>query len=168
MIAEPALTPRLSSLWLGLVTPVYARIGRKLIDSLRHASVVQTPVPDGMFDIRTVGIDAAIASAIRNEDRTIAETRWSDALSSSGRQRDNGAVRFGSRLVDTRTVRAPADTDAAFAPISRIGGETGWYFANYLWRIRGFFDLLSGGVGVRRGRKILRIWRWAIQLTGGG
>lgn len=153
MIAVPVLTPRLSSLWLGLVTPVFARIGRKLIDSLRHASVVQTPVPAGMFDIRPVGVEEAIATAITNEDRAFAATRWSDALSSSGRQEASGMVRFGSRLVDTRTMEVPLTTEQAFGPISRIGGDTGWYFANYLWRIRGFLDLLTGGVGVRRGRR---------------
>lgn len=153
MIAVPVLSPRLSSLWLGLVTPVYARIGRKLIDSLRHASVVESPPPHGTFDIRPVGVAEAIASAIRNEDREFAESRWSDALSSSGPRGGTRTLRFGSRLVDTRTVTVPISPDAAFYPISRIGGDTGWYFADYLWRIRGFLDLLTGGVGVRRGRR---------------
>ena len=153
MVAVPVLTPRLSSLWLGLVTPVYARIGRKLIDSLRHASIVENPAPPGAFGIRPMGIADAIAAAIRNEDRDYAATRWSDALSSSGARQRRGPVRFGTRLVDTRTVSAPVPPEAAFTPISRIGGETGWYFADYLWRARGFLDLLTGGVGVRRGRR---------------
>ena len=153
MIAVPILTPRLSSLWLGLVTPVYARIGRKLIDSLRHASVVETPLPEGTFNVRPVGVVEAISSAVRNEDRTFAETRWSDALSSSGSRQTGGTARFGTRLVDTRTESVPMPPEAAFAPISRIGGDTGWYFADYLWRVRGFLDLLTGGVGVRRGRR---------------
>ncbi|MCY4415548.1 MAG: SDR family oxidoreductase [Chloroflexi bacterium] len=153
MIAVPVLTPRLSSLWLGLVTPVYARIGRKLIDSLRNASVVDAPPPAGTFDIQPAGVQDAIAAAIHNEDREFAETRWSDALSSSGAQRQNRTVRFGSRLVDTRTVVVPAPPQSAFSPISKIGGDTGWYCANYLWSIRGFLDLLTGGVGVRRGRR---------------
>ncbi len=153
MIPVPVLTPRLSSLWLGLVTPVYARIGRKLVDSLRNASVVNSPVPPRTFNIQPVGVAEAIAAAIRNEDREFAETRWSDALSSSGPRGGVGTVRFGSRLVDTRTVAVPVSPEAAFAPIGRIGGETGWYFADYLWKIRGFLDLLTGGVGVRRGRR---------------
>ena len=153
MIAVPVLTPRLSSLWLGLVTPVYARIGRKLIDSLRNASVVDAPPPAGTFDIQPAGVQDAIAAAIRNEDREFAETRWSDALSSSGAQSQNRTVRFGSRLVDTRTGVVPAPPQSAFSPISKIGGDTGWYCANYLWGIRGFLDLLMGGVGVRRGRR---------------
>ena len=153
MIAVPVLTPRLSSLWLGLVTPVYARIGRKLIDSLRHASIVENPAPAGAFGIRPMGIADAIATAIRNEDRDYAATRWSDALSSSGRERVRGNVRFGTRLVDTRTVTVASPPGTAFEPIRRIGGSTGWYYANALWKLRGFLDLLVGGVGVRRGRR---------------
>ncbi len=151
-IAVPVLTPHLSSLWLGLVTPVYARIGRKLIDSLRHASIVDNPAPPGVFDIRPMGIAEAIATAIRNEDRGYAATRWSDALSSSGRESVRGNARFGTRLVDTRTVTVASPPDTAFEPVRRIGGNTGWYSANALWKLRGFLDLLVGGVGVRRGR----------------
>jgi hypothetical protein len=89
-----------------------------------------------------------------NEDLELAETRWSDALSASGtRQPAWGGVRFGSRLVDSRAVTVAADPATAFVPIQRIGGGTGWYFANWLWRVRGFLDLLAGGVGVRRGRR---------------
>ena len=153
MIAVPALTPRLSSLWLGLVTPVYARIGRKLIDSLRHASVVANPLPPDTFDVQPLGIAEAIATAMGNEDRDYAATRWSDALSSSGRAESRGTVRFGARLVDTRTARVAAPAQIAFESIRSIGGERGWYFGNALWRLRGFLDLLAGGVGMRRGRR---------------
>jgi Protein of unknown function (DUF2867) len=62
-------------------------------------------------------------------------------------------VHFGTRLVDSRTQRVSALPAAAFAPIRRIGGANGWYFANVLWRMRGFLDLLVGGVGMRRGRR---------------
>jgi uncharacterized protein YbjT (DUF2867 family) len=153
MIPVPVLTPRLSSLWLGLVTPLYARIGRKLVESLRHPTVVQDESALRMFDIQPKGIDAAIALALRNEDQELARTRWSDALSAAGPGRDWGGVRFGSRLVDSRTVHVQASPAMAFAPIRRIGGTTGWYYGNWLWRARGFLDLLMGGVGVRRGRR---------------
>ena len=108
MLPVPVLTPRLSSLWLGLVTPLYARIGRKLIDSLRNASVVSDPAASEAFPIRPMGVSDAIAAAMRNEDQQIAETRWSDALSSSGKARSWGGVRFGTRLVDRRSAAVPA------------------------------------------------------------
>src|SRR5205085_4346519 len=63
------------------------------------------------------------------------------------------SVRFGSRLVDSRAVRVAVPPAAAFAPIRRIGGCTGWYFADGLWDLRGFLDLLAGGVGNRRARR---------------
>ena len=153
MLPVPVLTPRLSSLWLGLVTPLYARVGRKLIDSLRNASVVTDPSASVAFPIQPMGVRDAIAAAMRNEDRAVAETRWSDALSSSGKAPAWGGVRFGTRLVDKRSVRVSNSPEEAFAPIRRIGGDTGWYFGNWLWRVRGFVDLLVGGVGVRRRRR---------------
>ena len=153
MLPVPVLTPRLSSLWLGLVTPLYARVGRKLIDSLRNASVVMDPSASETFPIRPMGIRDAIAAAMRNEDQARAETRWSDALSSSGKTRTWGGVRFGTRLVDKRSARVSVSPEEAFAPIRRIGGDTGWYFGDWLWRVRGFIDLLVGGVGVRRSRR---------------
>ena len=88
-----------------------------------------------------------------NEDREFAETRWSDALSAGGPPRTWGGVRFGSRLVDSRTATVDVPPDQAFAPIRRIGGRTGWYYGDWLWSLRGFLDLLCGGVGVRRGRR---------------
>ncbi|WP_089721566.1 SDR family oxidoreductase [Candidatus Entotheonella palauensis] len=153
MLLVPMLTPRLSSLWLGLVTPVYARIGRQLIDSIRHPTVVHDPAARQTFDINPMGIENAIARALGNEDQAFAQTRWSDTLSSGGVQPRWGGVRFGTRIVDSREVLVPVPPDAAFAPIRRIGGETGWYYADWLWRLRGFIDLLVGGVGSRRGRR---------------
>ncbi len=153
MIPVPVLTPYLSSLWLGLVTPVYARIGKKLVESLRNPTLVSSDLAEKEFSVRPRGLRAAIERAIVNEDREIAETRWSDALSSSGETKSWGGVRFGSRLVDSRAANVDASRAASFAPIQRIGGEIGWYFGDWLWRLRGFLDLLVGGVGVRRGRR---------------
>jgi uncharacterized protein YbjT (DUF2867 family) len=152
IIPVPLLTPRLSSLWLGLVTPVYARVGRKLIESMTVPTVVRDPSAQEDFSIRPQGVEQAIARAIVNEDRQYAATQWFDALSSSGDTRDMSSARFGSRLVDSRTIRVAATPTDAFSPISRIGGRNGWYYGTWLWHVRGFIDLLVGGVGMRRGR----------------
>ena len=153
-VPVPFLSPWLSSLWLGLVTPVYARIGRKLIESLRNPTVVRDDAATRAFPgIHPRGLPESIQRALLNEEREIAETRWSDALSSSGKPRRWGGTRFGTRLVDSRTREVQVPARQAFAPIRRIGGESGWYYANWLWRIRGFLDLLAGGVGTRRGRR---------------
>ena len=153
MIPVPFLTPYLSSLWLGLVTPLYSRVGRKLVDSLKNPTLVSNNVSDRYFDVRPRSAEEAIARALINEDREFAETRWSDAFSSGGTQKAWGGIRFGSRLVDSRTQSVKANEAQAFRPIRRIGGETGWYYGTWLWQIRGFLDLLVGGVGVRRGRR---------------
>jgi hypothetical protein len=98
------------------------------------------------------GFSQAIARALANEDREFAETRWSDALSASPRQ-NWGGVTFGRRAVASRTVKVAASPQQTFAPIQRIGGKTGWYYANSFWRLRGLLDNVVGGVGLRRGRR---------------
>jgi uncharacterized protein YbjT (DUF2867 family) len=153
IISVPMLTPRLSSLWLGLVTPIYARVGRKLIDSLRYPTVVRDTSALNLFKIRPRGIREAIKRALENEEHEFAVTRWSDALSSAGKARSWGGRRFGTRIVDSRTMQVALDRTAVFAAVRRIGGDTGWYYANWLWTVRGFLDLLSGGPGLRRGRR---------------
>jgi uncharacterized protein YbjT (DUF2867 family) len=153
MIPVPVLTPRLSSLWLGLVTPLYARVGRKLIASIQHPTVVRDDSARRAFPITPVGISEAVARALRNEDCECAQTRWSDAVSAAGSERHWGGVRFGNRLVDARQVTVPVNPAQAFAPIERIGGTNGWYYADWLWTLRGGLDLLVGGVGMRRGRR---------------
>jgi hypothetical protein len=102
--------------------------------------------------VRPRGFREAIAAALRNEDAELAETRWSDALSSAGSPQTWFGVRFGPRLVDSRVVEVAVPPERAFAPIERIGGHTGWYAADWLWHLRGWMDLLVGGAGMRRGR----------------
>jgi uncharacterized protein YbjT (DUF2867 family) len=153
MIPVPVLSPRLSSLWLGLVTPVYARVGRELVEGLRNETVVRDPSAAELFRVRPRGAREAIARALANEDREFAATRWSDALSSGPPPRSFGGASVGSRLVDSRTARVPVPPDAAFAPIARIGGRQGWYYGDRLWRLRGLLDLPLGGAGARRGRR---------------
>ena len=153
MIAVPVLTPRLSSLWLNLVTPVYARIGRKLIDSMTSPSVVRDDSALRDFNIQPMGVREAVEQALRNEDQEFAETHWADAISSVGPVRGWGGVSFGNRIVDAREVTTTARAEEAFAPIQRIGGDAGWYYGNWLWRLRGLLDRILGGVGMGRGRR---------------
>ena len=153
MIPVPVLTPYLSSLWLGLVTPVYARVGRHLVDGLRNTTVVRSTLALDDFDVEPRGIGEAIARALANEDREFAQTRWSDALSSTSSRSSWAGERFGSRIVDSRYVDVACSARDAFQPIRRIGGQSGWYSQDWLWRLRGFLDLLVGGAGTRRGRR---------------
>jgi uncharacterized protein YbjT (DUF2867 family) len=153
MIRVPVLTPYLSSLWLGLVTPLYARVGRKLIESIVHPTVVRDRAALDTFAVRPMGIAEAVRRAISAEEREHAATRWSDAVSSAGQPVVWDGVQFAPQLQDTRQADVAVSAAAAFEPIQRIGGDTGWYAWNWLWRTRGFLDLVVGGVGMRRGRR---------------
>lgn len=152
-VPVPILTPRLSSLWLGLVTPVYARVGRKLVESLPHETVVHDPRAFERFPLRPRGYREAIARALSNEERETVETRRSDAFSVAGRSSWLPGPSMEGRLVDARVREVAVSPAQAFTPIRRIGGSAGWYYGNALWRLRGLLDLLVGGVGRRRGRR---------------
>jgi hypothetical protein len=130
MISVPLLTPRLSGLWLSLVTPLHARVGRKLVDGVQNQTVVRDDGARRDFPLRPRGVRDAIAGALAVERRDPPK-----------------------RMVDARTVWVPAPPGQAFTPIRRIGGATGWYALDVLWRTRGLIDQLVGGVGLRRGRR---------------
>jgi hypothetical protein len=152
MIPAPVLTPWLSSLWLGLVTPVYARIGKQLIESIRHETLVTTDAAERLFSVHPRGVKEAIQRALENEDNEIAATRWSDARST--REPPSwGGVRFGSRLIDRRRITIRRSPPEVFARVESLGGRTGWYSPSWLWRLRGLLDLALGGAGMRRGRR---------------
>lgn len=136
-----------------MVTPVHARIGRKLIDGLSNETIVRDDAALRDFAVRPRGVREAVERALHFEDQEFAQTRWSDAVSANPPLRAWGGATLGNRLLDIRQISVAVSVEEAFRPIERIGGETGWYFANALWRIRGFIDLLAGGVGLRRGRR---------------
>jgi uncharacterized protein YbjT (DUF2867 family) len=155
MIPVPVLTPHLSSLWLGLVTPLYARVGRKLIRSIRNATVVRDLSARAAFPVTPRPLADAIARAIEAADSPAGANRWSDARSSGTLEPGGPPVRPVTTTVleDRRDVLVAGPPAAAFEPIRRIGGNAGWYCANILWRLRGLLDLAAGGVGMRRGRR---------------
>lgn len=152
-IPVPFLTPRLSSLWLGLVTPLYARIGHKLITSIKNQTIVQDPGPAATFNIQTKTMAEAIQRALSCEDQEFGDTHWSDAISSLGNPKNLAGVHFGNRIVDSRELSLPYSTAQVFSRVQILGGRTGWYFGNVFWKIRGFIDRIVGGPGLRRGRR---------------
>jgi uncharacterized protein YbjT (DUF2867 family) len=146
------VSPRASRLFLGLLTPVYGAIAAAMVDSLRNETVVHSGAAREVFAIRPRGLAAAIERALVNEDHEFAQTRWSDALAPAPTS-PWGGLAVGRRMVASRAVRVGCRPREAFAPIQRIGGPTGWYAADWFWRLRGFLDTLRGGVGLRRGRR---------------
>jgi len=128
LISVPVLTPRLSGLWLRLVAPAQARIGRPLVEGLKNATVVRDPGARAAFAIDPMPLREAFARAIAD-----------------------GAAAWSKR--DAREVDVDVSPARAFAPIRRIGGANGWYSGDLLWRVRGWLDRLSGGPGMRRRRR---------------
>lgn len=138
-IPVPVLTPHLSSLWLGLVTPYYARVGRELIESIRHSTVVNDDSALRVFAIRPKSTREALAGAIEKENSDFLAKDW-DQLE----RRE-----LGLKLFDSRKMRVASSVHKTFEPVRKIGGSAGWYHANWLWRLRGALDRLFGGPGMR-------------------
>ena len=149
IIPVPVLSPWLSSLWLGLITPLYARVGRHLIEGVRNETVVRDDSALRDMPVRPRGMREAIEQAIAQEDRPT--NRWQDSF--ARRPSPGTGPAFTRQLTDSRWVRVPVSPAEAFAPITRIGGKSGWYYGDQLWRVRGLMDLAFGGVGMRRGRR---------------
>ena len=152
MISVPVLTPNLSSKWLGLVTPVYARVGKKLIESLKSDSIIENTDHISEFTIKPIGIKESLIRTNSDVNRpSEPESRWYDSISSGISEFNlNDQTSYKHQYRDTRQITLPVDPIKAFDPINKIGGENGWYFANLLWNIRGWIDLAVGGVGLRR------------------
>jgi uncharacterized protein YbjT (DUF2867 family) len=152
IIPAPLLTPHLSGLWLTLVTPLYYRIGRHLIEGVRNETIVQNDRALTDFAVRPMGIRRALQRAIENEDHEFASTHWSDALGHRASEHHWGGIQFGTRIVFPMQADLPLPPDEAFSLIRCLGGNYGWHRYNFLWKLRGMLDQLLGGVGHRRGR----------------
>ncbi|MGK2961529.1 MAG: SDR family oxidoreductase [Gemmatimonadaceae bacterium] len=155
LVPVPFLTPRLSSLWVNLVTPIPASIARPLVEGLRNENVVTNPAARELFpDIEPAGYRVSVVRALDNLKASKVETAWSDALSTS--QRDVAPVRFASEegmLIEHRQRIVAASAAQVFREFTSVGGARGWLYMNKAWKLRGLADRLIGGVGLRRGRR---------------
>jgi len=157
ILPVPVLSPRLSSLWVGLVTPIPAALARPLIDSLVNEVVVHDRAIDQVVPHNPIGCREAIKLALRRVGDFDVSTRWTDAELYGRNPADPmpadpdwaGATLFTDRQV----LRTHATADALFREICSLGGERGWLVGNWLWSVRGWLDQLVGGVGMRRGRR---------------
>ena len=153
MIPVPVLTPRLSSYWVNLVSPVPAGIARPLIEGLRNEVIVTHPGPAAAFGLAPIPFAEALQRAIDRTDRHDIESTWFDALAAPDRQSLTAVESREGMIIDRRSHRVAAPPERAFAEIERLGGDAGWPYANLLWRIRGLADRVVGGVGMRLGRR---------------
>ena len=155
LLSVPVLTPRLSSYWVHLVTPVPASIARPLILGLRNDGVVQGSLARELFpQIRPLDYATAVHLALVNLDTGQVETAWSDALASS--QGDVATAVLATQegiILERRSRLVRASAEATYRVVASLGGATGWLCMDWAWRLRGFADRLLGGVGLRRGRR---------------
>ncbi|GMU22040.1 MAG: NAD-dependent dehydratase [Phycisphaerae bacterium] len=149
VIPVPVLTPRLSSLWIHLVTPLSHRIARPLTEGLRNRVVCRDDEARRLMPQRLLTVRESIDAALGKLGTHGVETSWSDAGPLPGDPNWSG----GKVFVDRRTTQANAGADAVFRAICRIGGGRGYYAADWLWHLRGWIDRLLGGPGLRRGRR---------------
>lgn len=152
----PVLTPRLSSYWIHLVTPLPAALARPLAEGLRNPVIckdtrIRELIPQELFDCRT-----AIRLALERMRQQEVESSWMDAGALPPAEwslPDDPGWAGGTLYEDGRVVELAATVEETWKAVLRIGGSTGWYYADWLWRLRGKMDRLMGGVGLERGRR---------------
>lgn len=160
IISIPVLTPTLASHWIGLVTPLPRSLAKNLVQSLisevvadpkKSIDQIIAPPAGGLLNVRR-----AIELALNRVNNAQVTTRWSDAkgsLSPWDKSATDPDWAGASAHTDVRVVTTNASSEALWQKIECIGGETGWYGADFLWASRGLLDKVSGGVGLRRGRR---------------
>ncbi len=157
VVKVPFLTPRLSALWVGLVTPISYAIARPLIDGLRSEVVVTDHTARELFDIQPISYEKAVRLALERYTSDTVETVWHGAYSTSPPRRDGEVASVltdeEGMMRDERHLRVRARPERVFYVVKSIGGEQGWLYANALWQLRGLMDELVGGIGLQRGRR---------------
>jgi uncharacterized protein YbjT (DUF2867 family) len=155
LVPVPVLTPRLSSYWVHLVTPVPAPIARPLIEGLRSETVVRTTDARELFpDIVPVDYMTAVRAALGTLASRAVETAWSDALvTTCGDAPPSPLGERAGMLRERREAPVAATPATVFAVVSGLGGSRGYPVCDWAWQVRGAFDRLVGGVGLRRGRR---------------
>ena len=155
LVPVPVLTPRLSSYWVHWMTPIPARITEPLVDGLRNDIVVTDNLARTLFpNVKPRDYASAIAGVMKDLDEGRTDTAWSDAAGAPAGTEE--AVRLESSqgmIVERRRRRIAAPAREVYRVFTGIGAGRGWYFANWLWRLRGALDRLLGGAGLRRGRR---------------
>jgi uncharacterized protein YbjT (DUF2867 family) len=173
VVPVPVLTPRLSSLWVGLVTPLPTGLARPLVNSLVNEVVVRDDTAERLLPRKAVTMEEALSLAlVRIQDLDVATT-WASAggswrglaAAATDAERPDGEVRpedpqpadpewaGGTVLTDRRRVVSDAPPDALFDAVCAIGGRQGYHSPKLLWELRGLLDKVMGGIGLRRGRR---------------
>ncbi|WP_222984869.1 SDR family oxidoreductase [Flagellimonas meishanensis] len=150
----PVMTPKLSSYWLYFVTSTSYKLAVNLVDSMKMEVVAKDNRLQQLLGIETHTYEQAIDMAFKKIEQNLVVSSWKDSIASGQISEDLEnyiqVPKFG--VLKDEQVVAIEDEQAVLDKIWRIGGETGWYYGSWLWKIRGFLDKLNGGPGLRRGR----------------
>jgi uncharacterized protein YbjT (DUF2867 family) len=151
----PVMTPKLSSYWLYFITSTSYSLAQNLVDSMKVEVICKDNNLKELLSVNPVNYEDAIREAFEKIEMNQVPSSWKDALTSD--TLNDGISRYAEVPVhgcfsDYRKLPV-ADSEKVLDKIWSIGGTTGWYYGDWLWGIRGFIDKLSGGVGLRRGRK---------------
>ena len=154
IVTVPIMTPKLSSYWLYFVTSTSYKLAMNLVDSMKMEVVAKDRRLQDILGIETHSYKEAIAMAFKKIEQNLVISSWKDSMI-SGRFQKNlekyiQVPKYG--VLKDEQKRKVKDPQAVLENIWKIGGENGWYYGNWLWKIRGFIDKLTGGVGLRRGR----------------
>lgn len=155
ILVVPVMTPKISSYWLYFVTATSFSLAKNLVDSMKVEVICKPNRLSEMLDVVPLDYDTSVRLAFDKIEQNQVVSSWKDAQTSN---RIRGGIRTvievptNGCFTDVRT-RALGDTAPVLKRIWAIGGKTGWYYANWLWELRGILDQLFGGVGMRRGRK---------------
>jgi hypothetical protein len=151
-IPAPMLPPRLCAAWVGMLTPIPAAFALPLIESLRHEVICHDDSALRVFPVIPLDYETALRYALLRLEKGEVETTWTSALLPQHRDFSPLAVAEGM-ICEERRVQVAAPAAVVFAVFTGIGGERGWFYADWLWRIRAAIDRALGGVGRRRGRR---------------
>jgi uncharacterized protein YbjT (DUF2867 family) len=151
MIPVPVLTPKLSGYWLNIVSTVPMSIALPLVEGLRNDSVTSDRRIREWIKIDLLSFEESVRKALEEDHLGLLASRWTEAENKTSNFTEKYAKQ--KTLQDHRIIESDIQVDKIFQTIQTIGGNNGWYYANWLWQLRGIFDRMIGGVGMRRGRR---------------
>ncbi len=180
IISVPVLSPRLSSLWLYFVTSTSFKLARGLVDSMKNEVIVKHAGIDDIVQIDLLTYKEAVQRAFLRIRQNEVISSWKDSLNSSKvdiNLLENVQVPEHGVFTDIRKIPFNKPKEQVINNVWSIGGERGWYYLGFLWKVRGFMDQMVGGVGLRRGRRspdtlvpgdALDFWRVLLADKGAG
>ena len=155
ILTVPIMTPKLSSYWLYFVTSTSYKLASSLVDSMGVEIIGKKSDINQILDVQPISYREAVELAFEKIEQNSIVSSWKDSMVSSGRLKESlfkyvNVPTYGC-FTDYKE-RKVIDMEKTINRIWSIGGSTGWYYGNYLWKVRGHMDKLFGGIGLRRGR----------------